>query len=84
MRYRDKLVRNSLFVTGSRLIRVVCNLILTPVIIHSIGVEGYGIWALFSAVSAYFVLLDMGIGNSFVKFYAQFLASKDMEKFKFS
>ena len=81
MRYREKLVRNSLFITLSRIIYIACNIILTPLIIHYVGLEKFGIWVLFSALTSYFNLMDMGVGTSFVKFLAQYYAKKDIEKF---
>ena len=81
MKYREKLVRNSLFITLSRIIFIACNLILTPLIIRFVGLEKFGIWTLFSALTSYFLFLDMGVGTSFVKFLAQYYAQKDIEKF---
>src|SRR4030042_1346744 len=80
MKYRDKLVKNSLFITLSRIIFIVCNLVLTPLIIRYIGLEKFGIWTLFSAMTSYFLLMDMGIGSSFVKYLAEYYAKKDIDK----
>ena len=53
---------------------------LTPYIIHRIGVERFGVWALMGAVTSYFSLLDFGTGTSFVKYIAEFYTKKEFNK----
>jgi O-antigen/teichoic acid export membrane protein len=49
---------------------------LTPYIIHTIGVERYGVWALVGVITSYFGLLDFGVTTSLVKFVSEYY-SKD-------
>ncbi len=55
-------------------------LFLTPYVIHHIGIERFGIWAIVGAVTGYFGLFDFGIGTSFVKYIAEFYANKEFKK----
>jgi len=54
--------------------------ILTPYIIHHIGVERFGIWTIVSVLTGYLGLLDLGISTSFVKYIAEYYTRKDYEK----
>ena len=49
---------------------VVSGLILTPVIIHAIGKEGYGVWIFIGSVTILLRLLDFGITPTVVRFTA--------------
>ena len=42
----------------------------TPFVLHRLGTERFGIWALFFAFSGYLVWLDLGVGNTVVRFIA--------------
>ena len=81
MGYRSKLVRNSVYVGGFQVIHLVCNLLITPFIIHSVGLTKFGIWALFSSISSHLISLDMGMGASCVKFISEHYARKDFDHF---
>jgi len=44
--FRKKLVRNSVFNTGSSLINILIALLSTPYLVHKLSIEGYGIYIL--------------------------------------
>lgn len=53
----------------------VTSMLLTPVMIHSLGLKGYGVWVLitsFSIASGYLSILDLGIQSAVVKFVAEY------------
>ena len=50
-------------------------LLLTPFIIRTLGDAEYGVYKLSASISAYLLLLDLGIGNSVVRFVAQYRAT---------
>ena len=50
---------------------------LTPFVVHSIGVEAYGLWAVMGSVVNYLGLLDCGVGSGFVKYLAEFLERRE-------
>jgi O-antigen/teichoic acid export membrane protein len=50
---------------------------LTPFVVHSVGVEAYGLWAVLGSAVGYFALLDGGVGSSFVKYLAEFLERRE-------
>jgi len=51
--------------------------ILTPLILHRIGVTGYGTWAVFLAINGLTSLADLGLVGTLSKFVAEYHAQKD-------
>ena len=72
-----KLVRNAFFNSFSWIASVVVNLVTIPVIVHYLGMEGYGIYALLTGLFGYFSLMDLGIGQGIVKYVAQYSGAND-------
>lgn len=52
-------------------VAVALNLVLVPVMVHSLGDSQYGIWRFFLAALGYFMLLDLGLENSLTYFVAR-------------
>jgi len=76
----QKLIKNTFFNVLGKAWALLVSFALTPYIIHRLGVERFGIWAIVSAVTGYFGLFDFGIGTSFVKYIAEFYTKKDHRK----
>jgi O-antigen/teichoic acid export membrane protein len=74
-----KIIRNTVFNTMGRLWVIGVAFFLTPYVIHKIGVELYGIWAVVGVVTGYFGLLDFGVATSLVKHVSECDARKDSE-----
>lgn len=74
---KNTLVKNSLFSSLSWGGNVILNLFLIPVIIHYIGSEGFGIYALMTGLIGYFSLLDLGFGQGIIKFVAEYEEKKE-------
>jgi O-antigen/teichoic acid export membrane protein len=53
------------------------NLAFTPLMLRSLGQEGYGLYALIGAFVAYMGVLDFGLGNAIVRYVAKFRAQGD-------
>jgi O-antigen/teichoic acid export membrane protein len=50
---------------------------LAPIVVHSLGDTGYGIWTLVLSMTGYFGLLDLGIRSSVGRFVARYIALHD-------
>ena len=50
---------------------------LTPFILHEVGATQFGLWALIGSVTAYGVLLDLGVGSAVTKYVAESYARRD-------
>jgi O-antigen/teichoic acid export membrane protein len=79
-RISSKVIRNTMYNAVSRVCSVIVGLFLTPYVVHHLGLEQFGVWAIIGVVTGYFGLLDLGIGASFVKYISEFYARKDFEE----
>ena len=80
MRYRSKLLKNSVHFGFAQFVQLLCSLILTPFIIHTLGLTQFGIWTIFSALISIFLLLDLGITSSYLKFISQHYTNTDLDR----
>ena len=53
---------------------------LSPFVVHSLGEEIFGFWALITSITSQLMMLDLGVRNSVVKFLAEFQAKGDNDK----
>jgi len=75
------LLRNSLWnLTGSAL-PAIAALATVPLLIHALGVEGYGIVTLIGSVIGYFAVLDINLTSGSIKYLAEHHANHDRERF---
>lgn len=72
-----KIIRNTQFNTIGRVWEVLVRIFLTPYIISRIGGERYGIWAIVTVVTGYFSIIDLGVGDSFLKYFAEYITKGD-------
>lgn len=72
-----RLARNSITGLLRYVIAIPVLLFITPFILHNIGPEQYGVWAIFGIVTAYADLSDLGLFSSLVRFVAQSWAEGD-------
>lgn len=72
-----KIIRNAMF-GGLRYIFIApIPFIMTPLILHEIGVKGYGTWAIFLAINGLTSLADLGLFGTLSKFVAEYYAHRD-------
>lgn len=60
--------------------RYLIALILTPIIVHSLGNEKYGIWSLAISFTGYYGIIDFGIKSTIVKLFSEYAAKNDMDR----
>ena len=59
---------------------IISTLFLTPFIIRSLGQAEYGVFKLVCVINTYLLLLDLGVGNSIIRFIAKYRVEKNKEK----
>ena len=59
---------------------VASTLLLTPFIIRTLGQAEYGVYTLSAAITAYLLLLDLGIGNAVTRYIAKYRVENDKAK----
>lgn len=52
--------------------------LLTPYLIHSLGMKNYGIWVLITAVIGYYGLLDLGIRSAIMRYIATYAGKRNL------
>ena len=72
-----KIIRNTVFNSAGRFWGFFLSFLITPYIVHKVGVERFGIWAIGNTAINFFLFLDLGIGSSFVKHIAEYNAKKN-------
>jgi O-antigen/teichoic acid export membrane protein len=63
--------RNALGVYAVYAAAVLSGLLVTPIVIHSIGKSAFGVWSFIGSVTIYLSILDFGVGPSVVRFAAE-------------
>ena len=63
--------RNALGVYAVYAAAIVSGLVVTPIVIHSIGKPAFGVWTFIGAITIYLSVLDFGLGPSVVRFAAE-------------
>ncbi len=54
--------------------------ILSPLLLHGLGDQRFGIWSLLDSILAYLMLFDLGVAASVVRYVARFEATQDRER----
>jgi O-antigen/teichoic acid export membrane protein len=72
-----KIIRNTVFSSAGFFWSYLLSFLLTPFIIHRIGIEAFGIWAIANTAINFFTFLDPGFGSSYVKYIAEYNTKKD-------
>jgi O-antigen/teichoic acid export membrane protein len=72
--------RNLVSVYGVYAASIVSGLVVTPVLLHSIGKVEFGIWAVIGSLVVYLSLLDVGVGPSIVRMGAEYRGRRAPEE----
>lgn len=46
----------------------------TPYVVHKLGIEGYGVYALLTGLVGYYALIDLGLAHGIIRFVAHYRA----------
>lgn len=60
-------------------VEALSTLLLTPFIIRTLGQAEYGVYKLSIAITAYLLLLDLGVGNAIVRYLAKYHVNNEKE-----
>ncbi len=71
--------RNALGVYAVYGAAIVSGLVVTPIILDSIGDDSFGIWAFIGAITIYLSVLDFGVGPTVVRYAAEARGRRSVE-----
>jgi O-antigen/teichoic acid export membrane protein len=74
----SKIIRNAVFGALRYAFVAPIPFLMTPLILHKIGVKGYGTWAVFLAMNGLTSLADLGLFGTLSKFVAEYQAQEDI------
>lgn len=77
MSIANKILKNTSADAVAKIVNIVSLMILTPIIYKYLGTELYGLWSISFILIDYTAFADFGIGQSFVKFVAEYYAKND-------
>jgi O-antigen/teichoic acid export membrane protein len=69
--WRRGAVRNTIANGLGRIVALAAGFLLTPVILHAVGAEAFGLWVLVGSIVAYGSLANLGIGGALTKYIAE-------------
>ena len=61
-------------------VSIVVGLFLSPIILHKLGDDAFGLWVLVFSVTGYYGLFDLGIRSSIIKYVAKYAATRDYDR----
>jgi len=76
----SRLVLSSFIRTFSFFINIIVTIVLMPFIIHSLGKEVYGLWAIANSFLAFFNLFDLGLSSAIQRFISRALGKKEFSE----
>lgn len=65
------------FSYAGEIVKILVNLIYTPIMLRLLGQSEYGLYQLVYSVVSYLGLLSLGFGSSYLRFYSRYKAKKD-------
>ncbi|MCA9511884.1 MAG: lipopolysaccharide biosynthesis protein, partial [Myxococcales bacterium] len=74
-----RLVRSSGLAGLAQVVRAASSMVLTPIVLGAIGLEGFGVWALLFSLSNSINVIGVSFGNAYAKFTADFEARRDFD-----
>ncbi len=77
MSIAKKVLKNTMFGALGRVWLILVGFLLTPLILSYLGNERFALWAIFWSVTAYIMLMDLGMGVSLVRQVAQSLEKQE-------
>lgn len=73
----NKVVRNSFYGVIQFVLPTMLLLVFTPVFIHKMGIENYGLWMLATSALGLMGMAEFGLNTAISKFVAEFVGIKD-------
>ncbi len=77
---KNKIITNIFSNWTNFIILILISFFVTPIIVHNLGKENYGIWILINSLTGYFTVLDFGVNTAIVCFISKYIALKNEQK----
>ena len=77
---KSKMLINVISNWANFLSLIVVSFIVSPIIVHKLGNENYGIWTLIISITGYFTVLDFGVNTAIVRYISKYAAQENEKK----
>jgi O-antigen/teichoic acid export membrane protein len=67
-KFTSRVFVNTLTAFGARICSLLIGFVVTPLLIHALGAEQFGLYAIVSSLTAYYGILDFGVGAGLVRY----------------
>lgn len=74
---KQKILENVLSNWAGLVVGVIISFLVSPVVLHCLGTEVYGLWTLIVSVTGYFTVLDFGVNTAIVRYISSSSAQND-------
>ncbi|BDV43060.1 teichoic acid transporter [Geotalea uraniireducens] len=74
---RRRILENIFSNWANLAVTILIAFIVSPVVVHSLGKERYGVWVLIASVTGYFTVLDFGVNTAIVRYISSSTAQQD-------
>lgn len=78
---RARLIRNTLFGIASHVWGLLVAFVVTPILIAYVGLDLYGVYVFFGAITAWLWILDLGLTDSAARTFSRLAALRDEDGF---
>lgn len=75
-----RLIKGSIFRNLEQFILLAATFVITPLIVHALGVRQYGFWTLIGVFIGYYGLMDFGLSSAAARHLSQALGKGDMDE----
>lgn len=82
MNEKYRVSKNILYNFGGQVALLFLGVLTTPIIIHKLGNENFGVLVLITSLVGYFSILDFGLGAAIIKNISEAYAKKDQKELK--
>lgn len=72
--------KNTLFGVVGNIVHVLARIVVVPVMIKHLGLDGYGIWAVLMSIAGYITLGGSGVKSAFQKYVAEATGTGDFDR----
>lgn len=75
---KRRIIENIFSNWASLVVSVAIAFFVTPIVVHTLGTELYGVWILIASLTGYFSVLDFGVNTALVRFISSSEAQNDL------
>jgi O-antigen/teichoic acid export membrane protein len=77
--HRNLVIRNSTISFLDLSVSTLLTLVFTPVLVHAMGIEQFGLWNVCNALLGFLGLFNLGLGDTVIRYVAEYQSKNDLK-----